>query len=305
MEQQGHIRLKRSFLDWRWFKNPNVCHLFTYLLLQASFTDNEFQDKVIKRGQLLISMSKLADNTGLTSSQLRTALHKLSVTHEIITSSSNSSTLITVCNYDSYFELSQTDNNPIAIQSQTDSKPITNQSQHYNNVKNVKNGKEWEKTSTLPKGNVSVPTPETPQKTRKTRKKKSPEEYTLTTQCRMVFENYYQEHYGVPYYWQPKDGANMKRLIEKLKFSRAGHNKEVDDASMVSAFGEFLKLIQSDWIKDNFDVPTINSQYNKIVSAAYNARKSMEQRMKVGVNKELTNGSELGDNEDDFLNFKK
>lgn len=136
---QGHIRLLREFANWRWFRDPSVCHLFVYLLLQANFEDNEYKDRIIKRGQLVTGIYKLSAETGLSSSQVRTALHKLSITHEITTSSTRSCTLITICKYDSYLEASQTDSKPIANQSQTDSKQIANQSQQSNNDNNIKN----------------------------------------------------------------------------------------------------------------------------------------------------------------------
>ena len=126
MQQNGYIILQRSFLGFRWFKSPTVCHLFQYFLLRANFQDCQFNDKVIKRGQLVTCHSIIAAETGLTLQQTRTAIKKLSSTGDIRVSSSNRYSVVTVCKYDSWLEVQQSNNNP-----------ITNEQQLYNNNNKV------------------------------------------------------------------------------------------------------------------------------------------------------------------------
>ena len=58
--------------------------------------------QIIKRGQLITSQDKLAEELGLSRQQVRTALNKLEKTQEITKLSDNKGTLITVNNYDLY-----------------------------------------------------------------------------------------------------------------------------------------------------------------------------------------------------------
>lgn len=96
------ISIQRKFKDWEWYKNIKVKTLFLHLLLIANFKDNYFKNIFIKRGQTLTSLEHLADDTGLTIQQTRTALNKLKLTGEITTKSTNKFTLITIVKYDFY-----------------------------------------------------------------------------------------------------------------------------------------------------------------------------------------------------------
>lgn len=129
---------------------------------------------------------------------------------------------------------------------------------------------------------------------------------TLVTKCRRVFEEFFMNNYGTAYYWTAKDGAAMKRLIGKLKYSRESYPKPMptDDDSMVDALKKFLDYIQPGWILDNLDVPTLDGQYNKIIAAKNNKNKTLEQSMQVGVRMGLTDGRDLPDDMTDYLNPK-
>jgi hypothetical protein len=99
---EGFIKLLRQILDWRWFRDPHVAHLFVYLLLRANYTDAEWQDIVIKRGQLVTSRDTLVHETGLTESMVKRGLRVLKRTGEIQTMSTNQYTVVTIAKYDEY-----------------------------------------------------------------------------------------------------------------------------------------------------------------------------------------------------------
>ena len=79
----GFITLHRQILDWEWYKDVNTAFLFIHLLLSANFVDAMFKGKLIKRGQLVTSLSHLSTETGLSVQQTRTALSHLVSTGEI------------------------------------------------------------------------------------------------------------------------------------------------------------------------------------------------------------------------------
>lgn len=138
---QGWVKLYRKFTEWEWYGNPTVKIVFLDLLLNANHIDGKWQGKEIKRGQLITSVSKIANRNGLSVQQVRTALNKLKETGEIQLTSTNRSTLVNVLNYAKFQGVFDTEQ-------QTNNKQITNNQQTNNNqittnknVKNIKNDK--------------------------------------------------------------------------------------------------------------------------------------------------------------------
>lgn len=98
----GWIKLHRSLLDWEWFKEPNTLSVFIFLLISARHDDCLWQGITIKAGEVITSLSRIAEGTGLSFQQTRTALNRLINTCEITSKSTNKYTIITISNYDSY-----------------------------------------------------------------------------------------------------------------------------------------------------------------------------------------------------------
>lgn len=99
---EGWICLHRKLLNWQWYSDINVKVLFIHLLLKANYEDKVWKNIVIKRGQLVTSISKLAEETRQTIRQTRVALDKLKMTNEITIKTTNKYTLVTIENYDNY-----------------------------------------------------------------------------------------------------------------------------------------------------------------------------------------------------------
>ena len=99
-------------------------------------------------------------------------------------------------------------------------------------------------------------------------------EPTLVSKARKIFESVYLELYGSPYYWSAKDATNMQQLLKKISFSRTNRASPLpaDDDSVLSALDQFLRSINKDWISNNFSVPKINSYYNDIISEIKNTK---------------------------------
>lgn len=98
----GHIKIDRKILNWEWYSDYKMVHLFLHLLIKANWVDGMWRGQIIKRGQYMTSIAKLSGNTGLSVSQVRTCLSKLQSTGEIANEMTNSNTLITICKYDIY-----------------------------------------------------------------------------------------------------------------------------------------------------------------------------------------------------------
>jgi len=100
--QNGWIKLHRQILEWEWYEDINCFRLFTHLLLKANHKEKRYKGIVVKAGQIVTSRDLLAQETGLSSQQIRTAITKLKSTNEITSVTSSQGTIIEVVNYEKY-----------------------------------------------------------------------------------------------------------------------------------------------------------------------------------------------------------
>lgn len=147
-----YIFLYRKFTQWRWYRNSATKDLFIHLLLTAEWKDVDLGDRVVKRGQVLTTESRLASELNQSRQQIRTSISNLVKTNEITKESTNKNTLITIENYSFYQYVSEEDNqednqdiNQNANQEDnhqiTNSQPTNNQPTSY--IKKVKRYKDY------------------------------------------------------------------------------------------------------------------------------------------------------------------
>lgn len=98
----GFIKIYRKILEWGWYTDINTFRLFIHMLLKANWKDSRFRDTTVPRGSFVSSVAKLAEGTGLTNDEVRTAISHLIRTQEITKQSTNKYTVFTVINYDLY-----------------------------------------------------------------------------------------------------------------------------------------------------------------------------------------------------------
>lgn len=119
MQDGKYIKLYRSFCDWEWYRNEHTKNLFLHCLLKANWKDGKFEGNVIQRGSFVSSIGTLADETGLTTDEVRTAIKHLINTGEITKQSTNKYTVFTVVNYNLYQTTSQAEPEQYPSYSQT------------------------------------------------------------------------------------------------------------------------------------------------------------------------------------------
>lgn len=98
----GYIKSYRSLLDWEWFKDRNTLQLWIYILHRVNYEPSLFQGMTIERGQMLETYQSMAEHTGLSVQNVRTALSHLELTGELTRKSTRHGMLITVHKYDVY-----------------------------------------------------------------------------------------------------------------------------------------------------------------------------------------------------------
>ena len=128
----GSIALNRQIFDWEWWGDHNVTRLWITILMLANWKDKQWQGKTIKRGSFITSYPSLADATGLSIQQVRTAITKLKSTGEIQQIVTNKYQLIIVVNYEKYQDLSSDDNSQITDNQQSNNSQITFNQQQLN-----------------------------------------------------------------------------------------------------------------------------------------------------------------------------
>lgn len=132
----GWVLLDRKILDWEWIDDPETCALFIYCILRANWKDGKYHGTVVKRGQFITSLPKLAKETGLTIRQARTALSHLVSTGEVTDEASSRGRVITVNNYCRYQDATD--------KTQTNDTPSTDEATRdrtlYNNNNNINKG---------------------------------------------------------------------------------------------------------------------------------------------------------------------
>lgn len=131
--EETFIKLYRGLLNWEWYNNSQMVHLFIHLLLKANHSEKDWKGIKIKRGQLVCGRAKLSKETGISEQSIRSCLLHLKSTNEITITPTNKYSVITVCNYDEY------------QQSQPATKP-TKSHQSTSNQPQLKNNKNNNKT---------------------------------------------------------------------------------------------------------------------------------------------------------------
>jgi biotin operon repressor len=129
----GYVLFHRQIVDWEWYTDVNTKALFIHLVVTANFKDTRFLGKKIRRGQIVTSLPKLAEETGLSIQNVRTAIKHLISTGEITDESKRGYRIITVVKYDDY----QIPTDKLTVDQQTTNRQLTDDQQHQNKGNNV------------------------------------------------------------------------------------------------------------------------------------------------------------------------
>lgn len=139
----SYIRLHRKMTEWEWYSDINTKVLFLHLLLKANWKAKDWKGVTVNRGQFISSHKILADETGLTVGEVRTALKHLN-NKEVTLKAFNKFGLYTVINYDKYQYNDSQESSQLAVSQQ----PIDMLLATTNKEKNVIKEKK-EKNNTL------------------------------------------------------------------------------------------------------------------------------------------------------------
>lgn len=135
----GFIMLWRKALNWEWYKNIPVKVLFFHILLIANHSNQRWEGIEVKAGETITSIQHLAEESGVSIQQVRTALEKLEKTKEIQVESTNRYSKIKIINWGKYQGIYSPNNIIVTNEKQLNHKPLptNNNANIVNNVDNV------------------------------------------------------------------------------------------------------------------------------------------------------------------------
>lgn len=108
MLENGFVKFDRKIANWRWYHDVNTFKLFFHLIITANYEPKPFENITVQRGQRVASYGTLAEETGLSVRNVRTAIRHLILTGEVTSKSTNKYSVFTIVNYDLYQDNRQT-----------------------------------------------------------------------------------------------------------------------------------------------------------------------------------------------------
>lgn len=120
------IVLFRKFTQWEWYTDVNVKTVFLHCLLKANWETKTWRGSTIERGSFVTSWKHLADETGLSVRQVRTACQKLENTGELTRKCQGSNSLIVVNNYNQYQDFDKRNDSQMTTTNNINKETINN-----------------------------------------------------------------------------------------------------------------------------------------------------------------------------------
>jgi len=135
----GWIYVFRKIMEWEWYHDSKMVHLFLHLIFMAQYKSTTFRGIELKRGQLLTGRAKLSSQTGLSEQSIRTCLDRLISSKEVTSKPTNRFSVITIVNYETYQK-------PILASNQPANQQTTNKQPASNHIQVKKESKKVNKT---------------------------------------------------------------------------------------------------------------------------------------------------------------
>ncbi len=125
----GFVKISDDLTSWAWINDSKTVYIYVRLLLGAAWTETDFRNIHLKRGQIAVSQREFAEKCGVSRQELRTILDRLISTHKITQTSTNKFSIITMLEYDCATQVST----PKATTNQPTVNPPTTHNQPTNN----------------------------------------------------------------------------------------------------------------------------------------------------------------------------
>lgn len=81
--KEGYVKLRKNIADELWYADHACVRIYIHLLCKANWKPSTYKGKTIHAGQIATSFGKLAEETALTKSSVRSACERLEKMKEI------------------------------------------------------------------------------------------------------------------------------------------------------------------------------------------------------------------------------
>lgn len=98
----GWIKLHRNLVEWEWYQDSKMVHLFLHMILKANHKFGNWKGIKIEPGQFISGRKVLSFETGISERSIRTCINKLKSTSEVTTKTTNKYTIFTLNNWNKY-----------------------------------------------------------------------------------------------------------------------------------------------------------------------------------------------------------
>ena len=102
MNRDSWVKIYRKMMSWEWYKDISCKVIFLHLILNVQHKETHYCGIILKKGQTITTIRKLAKETGLSFQQTRTALTKLQKTNDIFIQKTKSFSIISLNNWQMY-----------------------------------------------------------------------------------------------------------------------------------------------------------------------------------------------------------
>lgn len=99
---EGFIKLHRQITEWEWFDEPTTFQVFLKLLLLVNWKEQKWRGITVNAGSTIKSLETLADLSGLSVRNWRTAIRNLEKTGEVTQSRHGKYRILTVKKWSEY-----------------------------------------------------------------------------------------------------------------------------------------------------------------------------------------------------------
>lgn len=140
MIYNGFVKLNRNILNWEWYSSIYMTRLFSHLILTVNYEEKSWCGERIKRGERVVTLQGLSEETGISKGEVSKLLKKLEKTEEIKRRATGRYTIITLINYDSFVD-TETEGKPSGNNTETEEKRTVTQWNKYKNINKENNCK--------------------------------------------------------------------------------------------------------------------------------------------------------------------
>lgn len=274
---EGWIKIYGKIVDWEWYGDPNMVATWLHLLVSANWRDKNWRGFIVRRGQIITSISKLSEAIGQTERQTRLCIERLVDSGQIVKQTTNKYTIITICNYDSYQEKpeQQCQTNDKQGVTQTSDKSQTNDKQGVTQTSTTKEDKNIEDKKVRSKDGG---------------KSARAEKFAPLNQNDIAFDKFYESHFGTKYVWQEDTSEVVARIAQCIADKMAEQGGEiVDMPDQIMVFLEAVYRLDDGWINERFTPQLLAKQFNVLYQRIKNSKNGRNGKNATGVSADYLN----------------